>query len=912
MTHLRKVPPLATPSRGVNTHPIMRSIFLSASVTAILAIGCGSDESSSPTQAPALFAGHKVNETLKAPGLTARAEIARDEFGVPHIYAKTTADAAFAQGYMHAHDRFFQIDLFRHLIEGRLSGYFGEVTLNTDIGNRANMMTTDGRPVFEVMAEKADKDQLALLEAYAAGVNLYIARLRSGKEAVPVAYTNDLMKNFTPDLIPDWRPADTLAIGRLQEQNLSDTTADDIARGQAKQALPPDLFSDLVRYQPPDPIAILPDFYSSPFYGKSGCTSVSMCGGAKTASAASAKSLYEGVDFSNALRQMRLTDPFGMDHMPEGVEGSNNWVVDGSLTDSGKAFVLNDPHLRFYIPALFYHSHMDTTHYGGADGTSSLIGISFPGIPGVLIGYNQHVAWGATTVGWDVSDVYTETLNAAGDAVLFNGSYVPIQPITVQIDVLLDTGIETRDQLIEMVPHHGAIIPNSKANGKALTRKWTGHEPLSGVQALIERQTAKNIDDFMEAMSKFVAGAQNWNGADTSGNTGYMPGARIPVRASVTGACDPTVPMDGTGPCEWVGMIPANEVPRVKNRENGYVVTANNDVTGTLADNDPLNDPQYLHSSNADGFRARRITDTIEGLKKAGKISVEQMTKLQADTTSLEAKRFMPFILAARDAEPALVTSLGLEDALSRLAAWDFSTPSGVDAEYRKDGGPSTDEISASIASSIFNCFRPRFTNAAFADEKTKYSTATNKVDFSDMAAALYLLENPKTSKTGFTLFDDPATANVVETPNQVILKALSDAVDYLKTNYGADPDGWRWGNLHKVEIQDLFGQFGVPIRKFGPFPRGGGNSTVDVGGFGNAIDDFRYYAGPQMRFVAEVGKDGIVGRSSLPGGQIDDPDSPHYQDLLPLWLRNETFPYYFKEDDVVAHTEELIVLEPG
>jgi len=561
---------------------------------------------------------------------------------------------------------------------------------------------------------------------------------------------------------------------------------------------------------------------------------------------------------------------------------------------------------------------MNTSYYGGADGTSNLIGISFPGIAGVLIGYNEHVAWGATTVGWDVSDVYTETLNAAGDAVLFKGSYVPIEPVTVQIgvltppdpamppDAMAPAQVIERPQVIEIVPHHGAIVPNSKANGKALTRKWTGHEPLSGVSALLERQTAKNIDDFMEAMSKFVAGAQNWNGADTSGNTGYMPGARIPIRASVTGACDPSVPMDGTGPCEWTGVIPANEVPRVKNRSNGYVVTANNDVTGTLADNDPTNDPQYLHSSNADGFRARRITDTIEALKKAGKITAEQMTKLQADTGSVEAKRFMPFILAARDAEPALVTSLGVGDALTRLAAWDFSMPSGVNAEYRKDGGPSTDEVTASIAASIFNCFRPRFTAAVFGGVKAQYT-----VEFPDTPAALYLLENPTTSKTGLTLFDDPATTNVVETPHQVVLRSLKAAVDYLTTTYGSDPDKWRWGDLHKVEIQDLFGEFGVPIRIFGPFPRGGGNSTVDVAGTGNALTDFRYYAGPQMRLVAEVGSDGIVGRSSLPGGQVDDPESPHYDDLLPLWLRNETFPYYFKDTDVVAHTEELIVLVP-
>lgn len=890
----------------------MRSFVYSAFITTLLAVGCGGDESNptggSPTNKEPLFGDRKPDESVKAPGLSARAEIARDEFGVPHIYAASTKDGAFAQGYMHAHDRLFQIDLYRHLIEGRLCEYFGEITYNTDVGNRTNMMTTEGRPVFEVMAEKVDKEQLAILESYSAGVNLYIGRIRSGEVTAPAAYTNDLMPNFKPDLIPDWRPADTLAIGRLQEQNLSDTTAGDITRGRVKQALPADLFSDLMRYAPPDPIAILPDYYTSEF---NGCSNVSACGGATTTSTQSTKSLYEGIDFSKALKSLRLADPFGMDHMPEGVEGSNNWVVDGSLTDSGNALVLNDPHLRFYIPALFYHSHMNTTYYGGDEGTANLTGISFPGIAGVLIGFNDHVAWGATTVGWDVSDVYAETLNAAGDAVLFNGSYVPIKPVTVEIGVLSATGTEKRSQVIEIVPHHGAIVPNTKANGKALTRKWTGHEPLSGVQALLERQTAKNIDDFMNAMSKFVAGAQNWNGADTSGNTGYMPGARIPIRASVTGACDPTVPMDGTGPCEWTGMIPVNEIPRVKNRSNGFVVTANNDVTGTLADNDPTNDPQYLHSSNADGFRARRITDTIEGLKKAGKITAEQMTKLQADTVSLEAKRFIPFILAARDAEPALVTSLGVGDALTRLASWDFSMPSGVNADYRTDGGPDADEIEASIAASIFNCFRPRFTAAVFGRVKTKYSTPELPVDFAETPAMLYLLENPTTSKTKLTLFDDPATTGTVETPDQVILSSLKAAVEYLTTTYGSDPDQWRWGNLHSVEIQDLFGEFGVPIRIFGPFPRGGGNSTVDVGGTGNALTDFKYFAGPQMRFVAEVGPDGITGRSSLPGGQVDDPDSPHYRDLLDLWLRNETFPYYAKEADVVAHTEELIVLVP-
>lgn len=851
-----------------------------------------------------LFEKRSPNETLGAPGLQSRVEIARDEFGVPHIFAHTLEDASYAQGYMHARDRFFQIDALRHLVEGRLSEYFGQITFDTDVGNRSFMLTTDGRAVFEVMAEQMTDKEKSVLEAYSAGVNLYIAALKAGKVPVPAGYQNNLLASFTPDMVPDWRPADTLAIGRLQERNLSDTTDEDIARGLAKAALPPDLFADLVRYAPPDPMAIVPEFYTSPYYGKNGCTTISGCTPSKTVSGATA-ALYKGLDFRRVARALRVADPFGMNDMPVGVEGSNNWVVSGEHTATGNALVLNDPHLRFYNPPLFYHGQIDTRHYGSGNDVSSVMGISFPGIAGVLIGHNENVAWGATTTGYDVSDVYVETLNAAGDATLFNGQYVPLKKVTIPIGVLGPGGLTQTNQVFEIVPQHGVIIPSSKANGKALTRRWTGQEPLSSFGPLIDRLHARNIDDFMDAMSHFVVGAQNWNGADTAGNTGYMPGARIPIRANVTGSCDPTIPMDGTGPCEWTGTIPLTEIPRTKNRANGYVVTANNDVTGTLSDDNPRNDPQYLHSSAADGFRARRITDRVEEAIATGKVTRDQMVALQADTVSLEAKRLMPFILAARDAVPALVTSLGIGDALSRLAAWDFTNPSGL-ADYGEDGGPSEAEVQSSIAAAIYNTFRPRFFKAVFADEEAKYN-----VTFDEHVAVLYLLENQATSRTKLQVFDDVTTPSVVETPNQIILKSLGSAVDFLKAKLGADPNQWRWGSIHQVEIQDIFGQFGISFRTLGPYPRGGTASTVDVADPGEAIDQFHFFAGPQMRFVAEVGPNGIVAANSLPGGEIDDPQSKHYDDLLPLWLRNETFPYYFKPDDVVSHTEELIVLEP-
>jgi acyl-homoserine lactone acylase PvdQ len=187
------------------------------------------------------------------------------------------------------------------------------------------------------------------------------------------------------------------------------------------------------------------------------------------------------------------------------------------------------------------------------------------------------------------------------------------------------------------------------------------------------------------------------------------------------------------------------------------------------------------------------------------------MVELQGDTLSVEARRLMPFVLAARDADPTAVSTLGLGPALDRLASWDFTTPSGVAAAYRTDGGPDASEVEASIAAAIFFAFAPRFYAAAFDDEKTQYA-----VGFNSTTAALYLLENPTTSQTGLTLFDDPTTTTDVETPNDLILRSLRDGLDFLEVTFGSDMNSWRWGELHQVEVQDLFGEFGVSFRTLG------------------------------------------------------------------------------------------------
>jgi acyl-homoserine lactone acylase PvdQ len=277
---------------------------------------------------------------------------------------------------------------------------------------------------------------------------------------------------------------------------------------------------------------------------------------------------------------------------------------------------------------------------------------------------------------------------------------------------------------------------------------------------------------------------------------------------------------------------------------------------------------------------------------------------LQGDTLSIEAQRLVPFVLKAAEDEPDLAASLDLAEPLARLRSWDFTMPSGVAAEYRTDGGPDADEIEASIGAAIFAVFRANFYVDALGDEQAEYG-----VNFPHTEAVLYLLENHDT-KTGVSVFDNMTTPEV-ETLDGVVLGALGKARDYLVSKLGESPDGWRWGAIHQVEVRDMFGDFVTSFRTFGPYPRGGGKSTVDVAGTGSETEDFTFIGGPQMRFVAEVGKGGIVAENSLPGGQIDDPDSAHYGDLLPMWLRNETFPYYFEPDDVAAHAEDYFVIAP-
>ncbi|MEZ4374315.1 MAG: penicillin acylase family protein [Polyangiaceae bacterium] len=887
---------------------------------ALLGGGCGEDEmvdggrtSGPPANSP-FAANRDPDEVTKRPGINKPVEIVTDEFGVPHIFAENEKDAIYANGYIHARDRLFLMDAFRMLGQGRVAERLGDAGLPFDLTFRATFMTADGTQVADAVVAQLPAETIALLDAYSAGVNAYLAELRAGKYKLPPSYGTPLLKNVTAADIDEWQPRDTIAVARVMEWQLTDGGGDfDQYIAERIQKLPPDLFADLVRFQPSDPTVILPNWFGSA--QKVTPSEPSLLGlnpkdPRQLAAYAKAQKSLAGIDFSKITHH---DSPLLGGGIERDSIGSNNWVIGGEHTESGYPIIANDPHLAFVQPAQFHHAQIDTALYGGDTGTSA-IGISVAGVSGIVIGHTQHVAWGGTVVGWDVTDIYVETLNDAGDAVLFNGEYVPIKRYEQTFKIGVGAAAREEKQTIEYVPHHGPILDGSKGNGKALTIKWTGRMLDNEVKGVIGLLHSKSVDEWAAALDNMTVLAQNWNGADDAGNTAYHPHALIPVRKSVTGDCAPYKPMDGTGPCEWEGFIPDDRIPQNKNRENGWLVTANNDVAGTLQDNDPTNDPQYLVAERAIGFRAGRITQLIEEQIAAGKkFTLEDVQKIQADNLSLEAERMRDFLLAAADALPARVTELNLTDAIERIRNWKLTTPSGVAADYRTDSGPSAEEIDESVASSIFFAWLPRFRNSVFDDELKEYGTSLGSTD---KARAMFnLLEHPDLTATGTSLFDDVTTTDVVETKDELMLQAMADALTFLAGKdafNSSDMTTWRWGQLHGMQIKDLFGLFSdTAFITRGPYPRGGSNYTVDVAGQGGSTTNFIYGSGPQMRFVAELRPDGIVSRNALPGGQSDDPESKHYEDLLQMWLRNESFPYYFKPEDVALHMETYELFSP-
>jgi penicillin amidase len=802
------------------------------------------------------------------PGLRAAARVARDANGIAHIFAANDHDAAFLHGWIHAEDRLFQMDLTRRQASGTEAELMGASALASDVQAR----TIGLRRAAERSRELASPDAMETLQAYADGVNAWVQ-----SHPLPSEYAELSLDEFAP-----WTPLDSLTIGKAIAFSLSfdldlDITLDYLdylaagaAGGFDGNAL---FFEDAFRSAPFDPASTVPDATTPAASGSAGDAAG---GGASVGGHGGrggppdyldGRAVAALRDWRRRIDDVPLLAP-ALD--PEGENGSNEWGVAASVSASGRPMIANDPHLGLDTPSTFYPIHLKA-------GPMDVYGEGFAGIPGVILGHNQFIAWGATTNPMDVTDTFMEQLVAdpsapSGLAIVHEGVREPIEaiPEAYRVNTMGGGVVEVPPgggipEATLVVPrrNNGPLVFADVASGVGVSVQYTGFSATQELETFRLWNRARNLDEFREGLQFFDFGSQNWAYADVHGNLAYFTSGEMPLREDLeAGTVDGLPPFfvrDGTGGNEWLPVddpqpnqalpyeiLPPDEMPQTLNPAAGWFVNANNDPAGTTLDNDPLNQIRptggiYYLNPVYDGFRGGRITEMIRAeLARDGSISFDEMQDMQADVSLLDADVLVPYLLAAFDradgsATPDLATLAAdprVVEAIGRLRSWDFTTPTGIPEGYDAadtDGeltAPSDDEIAHSIAATIHGAWRSRVIANTIDATLDSLGLARPGGDVA-IADLRHLLDGYPTNggigASGVDFFVVPGAASPEDERDVLLLRSLAEALDRLAgpsfaAAFGGSPDqeDYRWGKLHRV----VFGH-----------PLGGDRSIPPAGG---------------------------------------------------------------------------------
>lgn len=916
-----------------------------------------------------------VTDTRGIDGLLAPVNAVRDKHGWVHIYARNLTDVMRVEGYMMASDRAYQLEIARRLATGRLAELFGEADpgqIDDDITMRTIGLHRAAKATYDALDPNSEAKQI--LDAFADGVTQWNRAFREGKVKPPQELAGMPASAFS-----DWTPADSLAMARLQTWSLSYDADDDISRSEkvektrgvfhaaaadplaAKRA---GILVDVFRFDPIDPATPQVGFPDDPLPKdllRGPGPEASLPGLGKTPVSAE-KSLktplvpaaltHAAAPFVRSVQRVR--DFLGGDEF----FGSNNWAVSGSKTQSGNAIVANDPHLGLSSPMVFWPTHL----YVGSETQAELevIGAAFPGIPGVVLGANRTLAWGATTSAYDVTDVWKEKVSSDAGGVMFKGQKVAFEKLSETIQI---AGGQSYTFDVLIVPHHGPVVPEIDqhkvkavaADQNVLAVRWTGHAPSGEAEAVFGLSRAKNVDEARLALQPFKTGGQNWMFADSNGDIFVFSKADLPYRDKKAFTWDKAT-FSGTMPCfvldgekgehEWTGsFLEEQYVPKLKSPAAGFIATANTDQIGSTVDNDPTNEtlpngkPFYIGCDFAEGLRLGRIHERIN--PKLGSMTVDEMASIQADHKSALGSRMSKHFVAALEAAEAEKATPGthkdlatvvadpryaaanVADILDTLKKWEtesnFEAASGVNAD---DETLSTDakEALAAKATLIFNAWMVRAIGRALDDEMT--AAGVGNLGTANMVKGFWRMLDQDPSKLATfdatsgesALWDDMSTTGVVESKNDRLVTALLDAIDSIVAipAFGTDRNNWRWGAAHRVKFKSLnpvwfvdIPAFQDPLFKQG-FPRPGDQWSVDACNFGvvkspSAALDFNYGSGPVQRFVTEVTKSGPKIKNAFPGGTVLGKDSPFFRNEAELWRKNQNHDVPFEMDEVQA-----------
>ena len=832
---------------------------------------------------------------LTVSGLTAKVTVLRDDRGVPQIYADNPQDLFRAQGYVAAQDRFFEMDLRRHITAGRLSEMVGQDGVQPDRVIR----TMGWRRVAEAELPTLAPTTRQYLQAYADGVNAYIQQAGSpDKMALEYAV---LGQKFPDYRVEPWSPADSLAWLKAMAWDLRGDYDDELTRARLSGSITP---ARLAQIFPPYPIENHHPILSAQDWrpGVSGSTK-----GAASA-IPSVPTLPSGpaVPDDKATRAVYAEVATALDQLPEMVGrgdgiGSNSWVVGPKRSSTGKPLLANDPHLGVGIPGIWYQTGL---HCRTVSPTCpfDVTGFSFAGLPGIVIGHNQSIAWGFTNLGPDVSDFYLEQVR--GDAYRRGKDFLPLKERTETIKVAGGRDVTTTvretvhgpllSDVISSVAKAGqTALVEGKADtaSYAVSLSWTGLLPGHTADAIFKINTAQDFAQFRDAAKDFAVPAQNLLYADTQGHIGYQAPGQIPIRASSTPGAPPGYwPAPGWDPrYDWTGFVPFEQMPTAYDPPEGYLVAANQAVTASST--------PFLTTEWDYGYRSERIRTLITATPK---VTPARMSQIQGDTRNEFAPELVKALLAVKLDDPFT------KEAQDLLRTWDFTQPSG-----RSPSG---------AAAAYYNAVWNNILRLTFGGE-----LGDMKADGGSqwMEAVSRLLAAPND-----VWWDNKLTPGVIEGRDEILRQSLVEARKDLTMKLGKNPGTWQWGRLHQLTLEHkVLGGDSVlaPVRAMfnrGPWQMPGGSSIVNANGWNAGKGScartsdptpkgcYEVDKAPSMRMVVNLG-DLDASRWVNQAGNSGHPYDDHYVDQADAWVGNETFPWPFSQKAVRDGGGDELTLTP-
>lgn len=862
---------------------IVRRIIIALSATLVLALVAGLAVVAWVLRRPL----PQEAGTRELPGLVADVTVIRDSLGVPHVYAASDVDLFAAQGYVHAQDRFFEMDLRRHIASGRLSELLGD---EQDARESDTVMRTLGlRRVAETEWDLLEPAYREYLEAYAAGVNAYLADREASE--LGMEYTILGLRVPLAEVEP-WTPVDTLTWLKAMAWDMRANYEEELERAAVYRST-----GDVGRVA-----ELFPDYPAdqrTPIIPPAGLP-------APTAPGTVDSSLTDALDGSGDVVRAALRTLDAVPTLVGGTDGvgSNSFVVAGSHTETGQPLLANDPHSAVSAPGVWHQVGLHCVALAD-DCTFDVSGFSLSGMPGVFIGQNPSLAWGMTGLAVDATDFFLERIYPEGDY-LYGEGRLRLETRTEEVRVAggdsftVEVASTVHGPLIaSALPGSafasGAPVPSGSptggVDGYAVSLAWTALEPGRSMEALLDLARATTAEDVAAAAAKLDAPAQNIVFATLGGDIGYQAAGKVPLRSgTVVGAVatDGTWPRPGWDPAfTWEGQLLAENLPRMLNPEEGFIIAANQ--APTVDGGGP-----FLSADFDYGFRSQRLRGLIVAhLQQGEKIGVETANALMMDSSHPVAGVMVPAILRLN------VESEFVREAVRELRLW-------------RDEGYPNDADSAGAA--YFNTVWANVLHLTFNDELPREVVPSG--DSRWMEVLIRLMNDPRNA-----WWDDVSTLRVTETRDEILARAVELARFQLTNSLAKDADRWRWGDLHRARFEH---QFLTPATTPGllawltnptPFEVSGGTASVNATSWDAATlegqrADFTVVAAPSMRMVADIA-DPDASTWVVATGVSGHPTSRHYADQIGAWQDGESFPWRVTRRAVDDDAAATLTLTP-